>query len=433
MPATLEINGGTAQQRAWVNEAMARSQVDWLTAIPSEWTVRFVWADEPPLPGHQESACTIAFPDTSLAIITIRSNLDNPEAWPEGKPFYVETVVHELGHVLCFTMTTEADREAMCPWFSYDGGDGDMRQGTAADLNPTDRPWADRIQECMAEIVKDALLPEQYRAADNRTNWRIDKSRFTDFFAALIPGDPGSPGDPGVGGFSTSGDAFFHDPTVVTDGTFLTVEETNALGEAFGRPEFGATIIDTYTFTFDFELPPEATNVQLEFRMRGGAGASFHLVSEGHADDPDDPDDFFVPAVYEWPPPDLVLNDTVMGTFPLVGNLTLRDPRNTYLDQRPDGGGYFWIFADDIADMPAPGEYDFSLYSWKPGIDPPYDWTQYSLSIFADFRPHIHYSYDVPGEGATDPVPPTPAVTPPWPYEDPELRGGGSDVAIFRL
>lgn len=451
--ATFNYVGGTDRQRAWVVEAMALSTVDWANVLPDSHTVRFEWAAEPPLPGHTEAACT--FTDGALSVVTIRNNLDDPLTSvarelvgtdPQAvKRFYQEAVVHELGHVLTFTMMTTEEREAFCTAFTYDGDDGEARAGTAADLNPTEKPWADRIQECMAEIVKDALLPDQNRWADNRTNWRIDRARFEEFFTALIPGDPGDPGDLGVGGFSTSGDQFFYfvEPDTVDQiGTWEDPDVIYANAEAFGRPLIGTDISEVYHFHWDGlagVIPENARNVQLKYVLRGGGGPSFHLVSTGHQDDPDDPTDSFVPAVYEWPPTDLELNDMVVGNFPIVGDLHLFDSRGTmtyqdYRDIGTDDASFNFLFElpVDPGDVPGPGVFDFTSHGWKAGVDPPYNWSGYGLRIFFDFRPHIHYSYDVPGEGATDPVPPTPAVVPPWPYTDPFVAAGGGDASVFR-
>jgi hypothetical protein len=50
--------------------------------------------------------------------------------------------------------------------------------GVLADWNPLDSPWSERVQEAVAEVLKDALLPDVLRVYDNRTNWTLDKSKY---------------------------------------------------------------------------------------------------------------------------------------------------------------------------------------------------------------------------------------------------------------
>lgn len=181
----LVLTGGTGQQRAWFDAALkaVRYPLDHLEDV----TVTVSWPVEPSLPGHKEFACTTT-PDGLEFTLEIRRALDTSTVSDfSGRLFYEETVVHELAHVICFALTTEAEREAMCPWFfRYVSGEGEVR-GVAADLNPIDAAWGDRIQETMAEVIKDSILASGERDYDNRTNWKLDESHYQEFMQTFLP------------------------------------------------------------------------------------------------------------------------------------------------------------------------------------------------------------------------------------------------------
>jgi hypothetical protein len=255
------LTGGTSQQRQWFEEAVREAGTYPFDKLTVNVTVS--WVDEPPCPGHKETACTTTADGVNFEL-KIRNTLDT-----FGRLFYDEIVVHELGHVISFALTTVAERQTMCAWFhKHVPGEGDV-PGTAADLNPLDQPWEDRIQEAMAETVKDAIMPDRYREADNRTNWEIDRDRYEDFMTAMMPPDvtgterilgwstPGAPGDVHLP------PEFFGDAGLV-----IVVDPTSVLNSGDGgtftfRFRWAAST-NAYQGFYDFEVPlPANMNYRL--------------------------------------------------------------------------------------------------------------------------------------------------------------------------
>lgn len=184
-----------AQARQWFADALASSTIDFNAAITT--TVTVIVVAEPSVPGHNDYACTSAIPGGWL--IEIRRGLDDPSS-PlvanipgPAHLFFMETIAHELAHVLIGQ--NAADPAVLCPLFVRVGETGTIRVGTVADWNISTRPsvvrskWEDRIEEAVAEVVKDAALPDR-RVYDNRTNWRIAERDFPTLMGALLP-----PGD----------------------------------------------------------------------------------------------------------------------------------------------------------------------------------------------------------------------------------------------
>jgi hypothetical protein len=190
--------GGTGQQRAWVASAIAQMRFPWeaLTALE----VNVSWPVEPSLPGHKEYACTIQGVDGNHFSVEIRRAFDDPTYIKDHPPFdemgdthpvsaerfYIETVAHELGHVLAFhfmaTMTS-GQLDTMCACFEKRVSGAGLVVGTQADLHPVGAKWEDMLQEGIAEALKDIYLPDALREFDNRTNWKLSKDRYEDFIS----------------------------------------------------------------------------------------------------------------------------------------------------------------------------------------------------------------------------------------------------------
>jgi hypothetical protein len=170
----LTLTGGTQQQRDGFSRAISRCTYpfDTLTA-----DVNVSWPPEPTCPGHKEFACT--HNDGAVWQIEIRNTLDSDQPMA----FYEETCIHEAMHVVTFV---KALPTSITAWFYKDSGSGRVN-GEAADWNPLDSDWGDRIQETVAEVLKDVFLADQYRYADNRTNWLLDQDHFTDLMNLVIP------------------------------------------------------------------------------------------------------------------------------------------------------------------------------------------------------------------------------------------------------
>lgn len=176
-------DGGTGQQRAMFQDALSYMMYPW-DSMPVNVTVS--WPVEPSLPGHKEYACTTTADGTDFAL-EIRRSLDTDVS----RSFYIEVCAHELAHVIAFHYI---DPTTIVGWFyRLVSGDG-KTVGTVPDIDPTDKPWEDRLQEGLAEVLKDALLPEQYRVYDNRTNWFLDESHYPTLMGEIINQIPGGPG-----------------------------------------------------------------------------------------------------------------------------------------------------------------------------------------------------------------------------------------------
>lgn len=207
-PITVVFDGSVkGQMRAWCQDALTFSRFK-IEAGNLKITVRVM--DEPPCPGHDDYMCTqTSFsPDTGFeSTVTIRTGADDPtldfnqHVKDELKQFFMEAFVHEvIGHAFPFTHMVASDQSKtnIASWFQYDTR-AEVRVGTLADWNPLDEPWEDRIQEALAEVLKDIYLPDQYRAYDNRTNWKLNRFYFEDLLreiekiTCLVP--PAGPGD----------------------------------------------------------------------------------------------------------------------------------------------------------------------------------------------------------------------------------------------
>lgn len=182
----------SGQQKTWVLDALAHSTFAWDNA---SMTVMVEQVDEPPCSGHQDYMCTQVA--DGQATIFVRRRADDPTApFNQGlpnpatdtKPFFEESIIHELGHAFFFLFFgTDDDKAAMAPWF-YRASTGDGQgnpTGTVDDWNPLDKVWADRIQEGLAETFKDVYMPDAFRVYENRSNWWLDQASFPSFLTKI--------------------------------------------------------------------------------------------------------------------------------------------------------------------------------------------------------------------------------------------------------
>lgn len=173
-------------QRQWVMDA-----VQFCTFKGGSYAATVRIEEEPPCPGHKDYMCT--YMEGNVATIVIRrgaedpsqpflGNLPNPAK--DVKNFFMESVVHELGHVVQLTNMKDADITPMCALFFKQGATGEgMQWGTSDNWSAGD--WEDRIQEAVAETFKDAYLGDMYRVYDNRTNWSLGQTSW-DQYAELL-------------------------------------------------------------------------------------------------------------------------------------------------------------------------------------------------------------------------------------------------------
>jgi hypothetical protein len=190
----VNFESGTTRQRALFQQAIDRSIFPW-DRITTHVHVAFASV----VPGgHHRFAATqwgIA-PDLldmdicgrpDEARVTILDDLDDPhrpgddDGWPlghwTGEDFFMETVIHELGHVVQ-SKFNDAQIAAMSAVF--DGTPDDW-----AGDESTGKAWEDRRQESFAETFKDIYLPRPNRKYDCRTPRRLRSDRFESFLHVL--------------------------------------------------------------------------------------------------------------------------------------------------------------------------------------------------------------------------------------------------------
>lgn len=172
---------GTARQKELFNRAMAVSLFPW-DRIQTQVFVE--WMDEVVLDGDRKMFAT-ATEEPALdgcgrgaqSRIRIRNDLDDPKrpgnegGFPKGHfrgdKFFMETVHHELGHVVASKLNP-AQRAAICRAF-----------GAPADLwDKPSAPWRRRVSEANAETLKDVFLPRRYRKFNNRTVWKVTPATY---------------------------------------------------------------------------------------------------------------------------------------------------------------------------------------------------------------------------------------------------------------
>jgi hypothetical protein len=191
--------GLSTRQREWIEDAINRLQFPFnFYQYGGDIAIVFYPTEEPSCEGHKDYMCTrdnlelhgmdpnpnhLPDYDEGYWIIELRDNADELSTFnshlPPGatiKDFFQESIAHEIAHVITFAWIgdTEGDREDLVAMFWKEGA-----QGQLEDWNPLDKPWADRIQEAVAEFWKDLYLPT--RVFDNRTNWKMSRASYPDF------------------------------------------------------------------------------------------------------------------------------------------------------------------------------------------------------------------------------------------------------------
>lgn len=138
---------------------------------------------EPPCPGHDDYMCTVH--QDGISTVYIREGADDPDAPFNASvrgqidQFFMESVMHEVGHAFCFTYLGDPPPDVP-GWFVRG-----TERGTSADWSPLTADWRDRVTEGFAEFFKDLYMPRQYRTGDSRANWRLDQASFGQFVQAI--------------------------------------------------------------------------------------------------------------------------------------------------------------------------------------------------------------------------------------------------------
>lgn len=182
------LTNGTARQTGLFNAALG------ICSYPLDgWkdkTVVVTWVPTVSNPDH--SAFADSWVDGDTGHIEIRDDLDKPNRDVEwtGDNFYMETVLHEMGHIVAgFKGVTSAQMTSL---FAGNENGGYPGPGGTDDDWDTGA-WQNRIQEAVAETFKDLWMAKSKRVYDNRTNWILSFSALRDFVELMWPPQPSTP------------------------------------------------------------------------------------------------------------------------------------------------------------------------------------------------------------------------------------------------
>lgn len=173
------FTGGTDRERDLVRTAM-NSLLNLDLGLNS-LDVEFQWVDDPSAAGHNDLAATSY--GTTGGVIQLRKNLDTYKGYPAS--FYIETVAHEIGHLLTHFLAPSAQAKVAALFQTTVDGILAWEPGT---------PWEDRTIEGVAETFKDAFLPRRLRYFANRTNVKLSISKYDQFRRIFREGQTGGGG-----------------------------------------------------------------------------------------------------------------------------------------------------------------------------------------------------------------------------------------------
>lgn len=172
---------GTNQQQGFTRSAIAFCTFDF-DRIDTTVTFEFVNAgviDNDPNDGRTVFAYTTTGGSddcgrSNTATIQVLNTLDTLTEGPwSGVTFFMETIIHEIGHVVAGKFD-DAARAAIS-----------AALGASVESWGNDSlAWEDRASEAWAESFKDVWLPREYRRYDDRTHYRLRDTE--DSFAAML-------------------------------------------------------------------------------------------------------------------------------------------------------------------------------------------------------------------------------------------------------
>ena len=191
----LTYSGGTAQQRAWAADGVAACAfpLDSVNAV-----VTITWQTIDPQLAHPYMHTT-AHGDGTFTI-TIEPWADDPtnpnlrglpDPRSDIKDFYMQSLVHEIGHIVhLIRITTDDQKQAIAAlfWTPEPNSATGRRFGTLADYSTsetTDLSWASAIIEAIAECIKCTFFKGRL-VFMNRTLWRIDPQEWNPFLLLLF-------------------------------------------------------------------------------------------------------------------------------------------------------------------------------------------------------------------------------------------------------
>lgn len=185
-----DVVGATGNQSALVGRALAAFGYPVDALIFKDVTVTIAFVVEPSFPGTEEFAAATQTAANKW-LIEVRNNLDqlgrDPEGIYEGPEFFMDTVIHEMGHVIAgIRLSTPEKRAAATACFERKNREPGY-PATPSLANWSAGDWQEHVQESVAETVKDAWLPLGIRAYDNRTSWVATAGQWRTLMALLLP------------------------------------------------------------------------------------------------------------------------------------------------------------------------------------------------------------------------------------------------------
>lgn len=144
------------------------------------------WADDPLNPNNSGLAgVSLATPGDVSGSNEVQQG--NGVSMTTLHGFYMESVVHELGHVVSLNQITTSDEiQKVCALFwtpDMNGGSG-RRFGVPDDWNAT--VWAENIKEAVAEQFKIVYYKGQL-IFRNRTQWHLGQNNWNVLWASFMP------------------------------------------------------------------------------------------------------------------------------------------------------------------------------------------------------------------------------------------------------
>lgn len=183
-------SSGTAQQIAWAQHALTRSNYPY----PDDLKVTVTWTDATACGANHTYMCTSdqgydPVAPAQLCLVQIETWADDatdPQnaGIPAGQlqHFYEASFLHEMGHcAMIHALRWGVQVEDIARLFIH-ARDG--RTGTLADWAPTDRPWEEHIVEGAAEMIKLASYMD-FPVFGQRTHWSLPQSNW-DAFVRLV-------------------------------------------------------------------------------------------------------------------------------------------------------------------------------------------------------------------------------------------------------
>lgn len=174
------VTGGNERQRSLVQHAVKLTNQRHLRIgrWDHTWQVSILPPNQVDTTPHDNFNTFMVTLGTADAPTHIRSDMPFKGQGPfAGDKFFIESVVHELGHHL-FQFISEENQGRIVGMFGAQSGE---------EFAAVHKPWFNRPVEGMAETFKDSFLAAINRVYYNRTNEKLDIHRYPAFRALWDP------------------------------------------------------------------------------------------------------------------------------------------------------------------------------------------------------------------------------------------------------